>query len=207
MIARLDRILGSVTMYLLVIIALAILGVAALVGSLIGQVSYPVPDILLSAAVLLIATLGSNRLIGLLLRVRPQTASSVITALLLVFIFAPTHDPACEQYGIVNDRNQSGALSYKWQYHCPNDQNLIAIIGREPGTADPPQPPLEDRHRIPDNGPCIRCNLQVEGSGASPDDVVIDGGRVESGDSGPSQPAKDEGQNGLTGKNRMNSLA
>ena len=81
MIARLDRILGCVTMYLLVIIALAILGVAALVGSLIGQVSYPVPDILLSAAVLLIATLGSNRLIGLLLRVRPQTASSVITGM------------------------------------------------------------------------------------------------------------------------------
>ena len=94
MIARLDRILGSVTMYLLVIIALAILGVAALVGSLIGQISYPVPDILLSAAVLLIATLGSNRLIGMLLRMRPQTASSAITALLLVFIFAPTHDPA-----------------------------------------------------------------------------------------------------------------
>ena len=67
MIARLDRILGSVTMYLQVIIALAILGVAALVGSLIGQISYPVPDILLSAAVLLIATLGSNRLIGMLL--------------------------------------------------------------------------------------------------------------------------------------------
>jgi hypothetical protein len=106
---------------------------------------------------------------------------------------APTQDPACQQYGIVNDKNQMGALSYKWQYHCPNDQNLIAIIGRAPGTVDPPQPPLEDRHFIPDNGPCIRCNLQVEGSGASPDDVVIDGGRVESGDSGPSEAAKDVG--------------
>ncbi|MGN6503393.1 MAG: FAD-dependent oxidoreductase [Pseudolysinimonas sp.] len=94
MIARLDRILGSVTMYLLGISALAILGVAALVGSLLGQISYSAPDILLSAAVLMVATLGSNRLIGLLLRIRPQTASSVITALLLVFIFAPTHDLA-----------------------------------------------------------------------------------------------------------------
>jgi hypothetical protein len=106
---------------------------------------------------------------------------------------APTQDPACQQYGIVNDKNQTGALSYKWQYHCPNDQNLIAIIGREPGTVDPPQPPREDRHFIPDEGPCIRCNLQVEGSGPSPDDVVIDGGRVASGDGGPSEAAKDVG--------------
>jgi ferredoxin-NADP reductase len=94
MIAWLDRALGRVTMYLLVIIALAVLGVAALVGSLIGQISYPVPDVLLSALVLLLATVASNRLIGRLVRITPQTSSAVITALLLLFIFAPTHDPA-----------------------------------------------------------------------------------------------------------------
>jgi Right handed beta helix region len=106
---------------------------------------------------------------------------------------APTHDPACTQYGIINDRNQSGALSYKWQFYCPNDQNLIAVLGRAPGSTDPPNPPAEDRHGIPDLGPCIRCNLQIEGSGVSPDDVVIDAGRVQSGDSAPIGPVKDVG--------------
>jgi len=106
---------------------------------------------------------------------------------------APTQDPACQQYGIQNDKNQSGALSYKWQFHCPNDQNLIAILGRAPGNTDPPNPPAEDRHGIPDQGPCIRCNLQVEGSGVGPDDVTIDAGRVKSGDHGPIDPVKDVG--------------
>ena len=106
---------------------------------------------------------------------------------------APTHDPACAQYGIVNDRGQSGALSYKWQYYCPNDQNLIAVLGRAPGTVDPPNPPAEDRHGIPDLGPCIRCNLQIDGTGPTPDDVIIDAGRVESGDQAPIGAVKDVG--------------
>jgi hypothetical protein len=106
---------------------------------------------------------------------------------------APTHDPACTQYGITNDRGETGALSYKWQFYCPNDQNLIAVLGRAPGTTDPPNPPAEDRHGIPDLGPCIRCNLQIEGSGPSPDDVVIDAGRFQSGDAAPIGAAKDVG--------------
>jgi len=106
---------------------------------------------------------------------------------------APTFDQRCAQYGITNDRGETGALSYKWQYYCPNDQNLIAVLGREPGSADPPNPPAEDRHGIPDLGKCIRCNVQIEGSGPSPDDVVIDAGRVESGDAAPIDSAKDVG--------------
>ena len=106
---------------------------------------------------------------------------------------APTHDPACTQYQIENDRGETGAVSYQYQYHCPNDQNLIAVIGRVPGSTPPPQPPLTDRHGIPDLGPCIRCNLQIEGSGVSPDDVTIDAGKVSSGDHGPIGAAKDVG--------------
>jgi Right handed beta helix region len=106
---------------------------------------------------------------------------------------APTNDPACAQYKIENDRGDTGAVSYEYQYHCPNDQNLIAVLGREPGPNPPPQPPLSDRHGIPDLGPCIRCNLQMEGSGVSPDDVTIDAGRVESGDHGPIGAMKDVG--------------
>ena len=106
---------------------------------------------------------------------------------------APTFDQSCAQYGITNDRGETGALSYKWQFYCPNDQNLIAVLGRAPGNTDPPDPPAEDRHGIPDLGPCIRCNIQIEGSGPSPDDVVIDAGRVQSGDAAPIEPAKDVG--------------
>jgi hypothetical protein len=106
---------------------------------------------------------------------------------------APTFDQSCAQYGITNDRGETGALSYKWQFYCPNDQNLIAVLGRAPGDTNPPNPPLEDRHGIPDLGPCIRCNLQIEGSGVSADDVVIDAGRVQSGDGAPIDPAKDVG--------------
>jgi hypothetical protein len=105
----------------------------------------------------------------------------------------PTDDPACAQYETANDKGQTGAVSYAYQFHCPNDQNLIAVIGRALGPGQDPQPPLEDRHGIPNLGPCIRCNLQIEGSGVSADDVVIDAGRVESGSHGPSHPVKDVG--------------
>jgi hypothetical protein len=106
---------------------------------------------------------------------------------------ALTHDPACAQYTITNDRGDSSAVSYAYQVHCPNDQNLIAVLGRQPGPKPPPNPPLTDRHGIPDLGPCIRCNLQMEGSGVSADDVVIDAGRVASGDGAPMGSVKDVG--------------
>jgi hypothetical protein len=104
----------------------------------------------------------------------------------------PTNDPACAKDKINNERS-AGAVSYAYQAHCPNDQNLIAVLGREPGTGDDPNPPLEDRHGIPNLGPCIRCNLQLEGSGVSADDVVVDAGRVASGNGGPPEAVKDVG--------------
>jgi hypothetical protein len=105
----------------------------------------------------------------------------------------PTNDPACDQYEIVNDRSQAGAVSYAYQVNCPNDQNLIAVLGRAVGTGTDPQPPLENRHGIPNLGPCIRCNLQIEGSGVSADDVIVDAGRVASGNGAPADPVKDVG--------------
>jgi hypothetical protein len=108
----------------------------------------------------------------------------------------PTDDPKCAKYKIQNDRNETGAVSYKYQWHCPNDQNLIAIMGRRPGKKAPPQPPRLDRHGIPDAGPCVRCNFQLEGSGVSADDVVIDAGRVKSGNHAPIGAVKDVGIRG-----------
>jgi hypothetical protein len=98
---------------------------------------------------------------------------------------APTHDPACATLVETNDHGATGALSYKYQAKCPNDQNLIAVIGRATTSLPVPQPPALDRHGIPDAGVCIRCNLQMEGSGVKPDDVTIDGGDPALGDHGP----------------------
>jgi len=98
----------------------------------------------------------------------------------------PTNDPACAHLRQENDEGSSEALSYEYQWECPNDQNLIAVMGREPGAGEDPQPPLWDRHGIPNLGPCVRCNLQIEGSGVGPDDVVIEAGDAGAGNGGPS---------------------
>jgi len=100
---------------------------------------------------------------------------------------APTHDPACDKYRTNGDRpGQDGtALSYAYQFNCPNDQNLVAVMGREPGKDPPPMPPRENRHGIPDLGKCLRCNFQIEGSGVNADDVVIEAGDHTKGDGGP----------------------
>lgn len=103
----------------------------------------------------------------------------------------PTDDPACDKFEIQNDRNQSGAVSYEYQFNCPNDANLIAVMGRAPGKTQPPDEPRLDRHGIPDLGPCVRCNLQLEGSGVSADDVLVDAGRVASGNAAPIGAVKD----------------
>jgi hypothetical protein len=105
----------------------------------------------------------------------------------------PTNDPACAGLKITNDKNQAGAVSYAYQVQCPNDQNLIAVLGRALTNVPVPQPPSIDRHNIPDAGACIRCNLQIQGTGASPDAVTIDAGQVSSGDGAPIGAVKDVG--------------
>jgi hypothetical protein len=99
----------------------------------------------------------------------------------------PTHDEACAQYRTNGDKpgEEGNALSYAYQFHCPNDQNLIAVMGREPGTGEDPIPPRENRHGIPNLGPCVRCNLQLEGSGVNADDVVVEAGDPSAGNGGP----------------------
>jgi hypothetical protein len=99
----------------------------------------------------------------------------------------PTNDPACEQYRTNGDKpgEEGTALSYTYQWNCPNDQNLVAIMGRLPSATPPPSPPRENRHGIPDAGPCVRCNFQIEGSGVSADDVIVDAGDASKGDGGP----------------------
>ncbi|MDX6586389.1 MAG: hypothetical protein QOI31_862 [Solirubrobacterales bacterium] len=88
----------------------------------------------------------------------------------------PTNDPRCAD--MTQDNGSGGmAPSYAYQVKCSNDQNLIYVQGRKvPKNDPPPEPPLAEREGIPDLGPCVRCNFQIEGSGAKPTDVIMDAG-------------------------------
>ena len=66
----------------------------------------------------------------------------------------PHNDPACADF--VDPEN--GAPTYEYQVRCPNDLSLVTVIGED----------LE--------GNCIRCNVQIHGTGVRPEDVVLEGG-------------------------------
>ena len=105
----------------------------------------------------------------------------------------PTNDPKCAQYKETSEKG-NGAASFKYQVKCPNDQSLIYIQGRALVKTPPPNPPREDRHGIPDNGRCIRCNIQIDGTGAKPEDTLVDMAKdTHAKLRGPSEAIKDVG--------------
>ncbi|MEA2467623.1 MAG: hypothetical protein QOJ57_1749, partial [Thermoleophilaceae bacterium] len=108
----------------------------------------------------------------------------------------PSFPEECDKYRTDNSDHGAGAVSYEYQFHCPNAQALVAVIGRALDTAPPPLAGPQGRpdpHGIPNEGKCIRCNMQIEGSGPGPDSVVLDAGRVASGNAAPIDPVKDVG--------------
>jgi Right handed beta helix region len=106
----------------------------------------------------------------------------------------PTNDPKCVRYEEESE-NGGGAATYRYQVECPNDQNLIFVQGRALTDTPVPFPPRADRRGIPDQGRCIRCNLQIEGSGVKAEDVVVDLAKNPSAAKprGPAAPLKDVG--------------
>jgi len=97
----------------------------------------------------------------------------------------PVNDPTCNPDLLQEDASGDLTPSYEYQVTCPNDQNLIYVQGRALA-GDPIEPPLEDRRGIPEAelGECVRCNLQIEGTGVKPEDVIMDAGTDYTG-SGP----------------------
>lgn len=87
------------------------------------------------------------------------------------------NDPTCVPSLLQDDARGRPSPSYEYHTVCPNDQNLIFVQGREV-VGDPPDEPLDDRRGIPaqELGPCVRCNLQIEGTGPKPEDVILDAG-------------------------------
>ncbi|HET8822805.1 MAG TPA: hypothetical protein VFM57_14770 [Thermoleophilaceae bacterium] len=90
---------------------------------------------------------------------------------------APENDSRCNPSLLQRDASGDLTPSYEYQVTCPNDQNLIYVQGRAI-TGDPPEPPRSDRRGIPaqELGACLRCNLQIEGTGPKPEDVIMDAG-------------------------------
>ena len=89
----LDRMTGMVTMYKLVILLLAAIGVIALALCLFGQLSPWTPlQLLASAAVAIVFTCASSLLFATILRLKPHLDSALITGLLLFFVMKPSLD-------------------------------------------------------------------------------------------------------------------
>lgn len=95
--ARRDALLGTVTMYRLLTLALLALAgysvALALLGVLDPAVFAPAA-MLATLAVLVAASVGASLALGRLWGVTPHTESAVITALILYFLYWPTLSPA-----------------------------------------------------------------------------------------------------------------
>ncbi|MDP9981784.1 ferredoxin-NADP reductase [Pseudarthrobacter oxydans] len=96
--SRLDTALGRFTMYRLVLWVLAVLAVYSLLLDVLGWLTFGLPEMIAHLALCLGLTYASNRVIAAVFRVRPHSESSLITGLLLYFLFWPTQFSAGLQY-------------------------------------------------------------------------------------------------------------
>lgn len=92
MLRQLDFLLNRVSMYRLVTLSLISLWAITFVGSLAGAVAYAPKAILATAIIAIIASYVSNRVFGYLFGIQPHGESSLITALILFFLFSPSTD-------------------------------------------------------------------------------------------------------------------
>lgn len=98
LVSRLDTVLGRFTMYRLVLWVLAVLAGYSLLLNVLGWLTFGLPEMIAHLALCLGLTYGSNRAIAALFHVRPHSESSLITGLLLYFLFWPTQFSAGLQY-------------------------------------------------------------------------------------------------------------
>lgn len=94
---RLDALLGRGTMYRLVTIVLAALAAISVVLAALEELDpgiFSVGAMLLSLVVLVVSTAATSVVLGLALRTRVHVESSVITALILWFVYWPAQDAA-----------------------------------------------------------------------------------------------------------------
>lgn len=92
MLRLLDSLLNRLSMYRLVTVSLLSLWVITFIGSLTGAVAYAPKAILATAIIAVVASYVSNRVFAYLFGIRPHGESSLITALILFFLFSPSTD-------------------------------------------------------------------------------------------------------------------
>jgi Na+-transporting NADH:ubiquinone oxidoreductase subunit NqrB len=91
MVARLDGLLGRITMYRLILLWLTVLVFAGMVFGLTGLLPYSAVDLLCSTLFLLAVSLISNTIFAKLFGAPTGTDSVYITALILALIITPTN--------------------------------------------------------------------------------------------------------------------
>ncbi len=89
LLTRLDRFLNGITMYRLLFYGLGILLALGSVCAALGMFSFGLGSLLVSVAVLLASSVGSNLLFAKLYRVPVNVESAYITALILALIITP----------------------------------------------------------------------------------------------------------------------
>lgn len=97
MITFLDRQLGRFTMYRLVTVVLLVLAVVAMVWSAVGLLDptiFPVGALALTLVVIVGASVATNAAVGRLVGAHPHLESSLVTALILWFLYWPSTDVA-----------------------------------------------------------------------------------------------------------------
>ena len=96
--SRLDTALGRFTMYRLVLWVLAVLAGYSLLLEVLGWLTFGLPEMIAHLALCLGLSYASNRALAAMFHVRPHSESSLITGLLLYFLFWPTQFSAGLQY-------------------------------------------------------------------------------------------------------------
>ena len=104
---------------------------------------------------------------------------------------APLNDKRCNPSLLQKDASGDPTPSYEYQVKCPHDQNLLYVQGRAL-KGEPLPTPRANRMGIPQQelGACVRCNLQIEGSGPKPTDVILDAGTGYSSKAADAKPKK-----------------
>ena len=85
--------LGKYTMYRLILLVLAVLAAYSLLLDALGWLTFGIPEMLVHLVLCLGLTYASNRALAALFQVRPHSESSLITGLLLYFLFWPSFCP------------------------------------------------------------------------------------------------------------------
>lgn len=88
--ARLQRLLGRMSMYRMLVVLLLAMTAWSFVLSLTGTLFYSPAELAATLATAVVSTLVASRVMGLLFRTFPQTDSALITGFLLFFLFWPT---------------------------------------------------------------------------------------------------------------------